>query len=57
MTYPMQHKIDMRFRYTTAAATDIRHTFAKERMRIAEEARLKAKNSIITPMGKVRFHG
>ena len=37
----MLHIHDKRFRYTTAAATDIRKTFARERKRLAAEAEAK----------------
>lgn len=38
MTYPMQHRIDMRHKYTSADKTDIRILFAKVRRDAANQA-------------------
>ena len=43
----MKHILDPSFRYTNAASTDIRKTFARERKRLAA---LKAKPSNIEPL-------
>lgn len=52
----MKHanKIDMRFKYTPAAATDISKTIARERKRLADEAKEKQPAAAPAPVTILR---